>query len=95
MMPATSQCFKVMAEFDFMTSLAERATLSVMQLTFKCARATAHHRYPITALGCRFQLKSGRTSAPRLPQALQAKRYLDIGQPDIIGTALRNGSRCF
>jgi hypothetical protein len=29
-------------------------------------------------------LKSGRTSAPRLPHSLQVNALLDIGQPDII-----------
>jgi hypothetical protein len=33
-----------------------------------------HHRYPIIAVAVLFQLKSGRTSAPRLPHALQMKR---------------------
>jgi hypothetical protein len=33
-----------------------------------------------------FQLKSGRTSAPRLPQA--DERPLNIGQPDIIRPAI-------
>jgi hypothetical protein len=33
-----------------------------------------HYRYPGIVLGCRFQLKSGRTSAPRLQQAWQTNR---------------------
>src|ERR1700758_3136465 len=33
----------------------------------------ALHRYPIAGTGFLFQLKSGLTSAPRLPQAVQVK----------------------
>jgi hypothetical protein len=51
------------------------------------------------APGCRFQLKSGRTSAPRLPHALQMNRSstsdsltdklrLYVEEPDVIRPAI-------
>jgi hypothetical protein len=38
--------------------------------------------------GFRPQLKAGRTSAPRLPQAFADEARLDIGQPHVIGPAV-------
>jgi len=51
--------------------------------------ATRHaHRYPIIPVGFVLQLKSGRTSSPRLAVGLAHKARLDIGQPEIIGPGI-------
>jgi hypothetical protein len=38
-----------------------------------------------------FQLKSGRTSAPRLPQAVHVEARLDVRQPEIVGPPIPAG----
>jgi hypothetical protein len=42
----------------------------------------------MTRTGFLSQLKSGLTSAPRLPQAWQINRGLNVGEPEIVGPVI-------
>jgi hypothetical protein len=85
---------RIMKLLDQSLSLSLRLMIgSVTDNLSRPRRRVGLYRYPITGLGCLFQLKSGLTSAPRLPHAL-ALRVLPnlsqaISQPLNIRTDLR------
>ena len=76
------------APWDDRRRLTHCATPCNMRRRYLPCSRIAPDRYPITLTCFLFQLKSGRTSAPRLPQCLAGKAKLNIGQLDIIGPGI-------